>query len=275
MIRPITPGHLLYTLGIAGLGILSIAYDDYALQWQPVPDWVPGHSALAYASGLILLLAAAGTFFKRTGTICALVLAVDLLLWAVLLRAPIALPDPLNVGLSLGFFEDLALTCGGWLLFASLVEPGSRLDVRFVADGAGRRVARYLFAASCLLFGLSHFVYASVTAEMIPAWLPERLSLAYLTGAGHFAAGIGILLAIFPRLAATLEAIMMSSFVLLVHIPSIGNPPPFQWAPTSRIQWTYLFVSLALAGSAWVVARSLSDVSWGLLWKARTKATTD
>jgi uncharacterized membrane protein len=121
----------------------------------------------------------------------------------------------------------------------------------------GMRIARFLFAVSCLELGLSHFVYAEGTASMVPAWLPDRLGFAYLTGAGHFAAGVAILFAIFPRLAATMEAIMISLFVLLVHLPGVASEP------ASRLKWTMLFVATALAGSAWAIARSLRDASWG------------
>jgi uncharacterized membrane protein YphA (DoxX/SURF4 family) len=94
---------------------------------------------------------------------------------------------------------------------------------------------------------------------MIPNWLPLRLWLAYATGAGHIAAGLGILFAFRPRLAATLEALMMSSFVILVHVPSLIAASAPDWAPSVRIQLTALFWASALAGSAWVVARSLGE----------------
>jgi len=84
-----------------------------------------------------------------------------------------------------------------------------------------------------------------------PAWLPYRLSFAYLTGAGHFAAGLAMLSGIIPPLAATLEASMITSFVLLVHIPGVRAEPH------SRLQWTMLSVASALAGAAWLMAVSL------------------
>jgi uncharacterized membrane protein YphA (DoxX/SURF4 family) len=121
-------------------------------------------------------------------------------------------------------------------------------------DAVGLNLARRLFGIACLVFGLSHLEYANFTAGMIPAWLPLRPWLAYATGAGHAAAGVAILFGIRPRLAATLEAAMMSSFVALVHFPSLWTSP--DWAPTARTQWTALFWAGALAGSAWIVAHS-------------------
>ena len=84
-----------------------------------------------------------------------------------------------------------------------------------------------------------------------------RLWLAYATGTGHAAAGLAILLGIRPRLAATLEALMMSSFVVLLHVPSLWAKPAPDWAPVARIEWIALYWASALAGSAWIIARSL------------------
>lgn len=83
-----------------------------------------------------------------------------------------------------------------------------------------------LFGFDCVTCGLPHFAYAEITASMIPGWMPAHLILAYVTGAGHLAAGLGILTGVLPRLAATLEALMLSSFLLQVHMPNIfANPP--------------------------------------------------
>jgi uncharacterized membrane protein YphA (DoxX/SURF4 family) len=92
---------------------------------------------------------------------------------------------------------------------------------------------------------------------MVPAWLPARRELAYVTGAAHVAAGLGLVSALLDRLAATLEAIMLSAFVLLVHVPSLGASPAPTWAPNGQALWTELLLALVMAGSAAIVARSL------------------
>ena len=141
------------------------------------------------------------------------------------------------------------------------LESNNRLRPNLFTGQGGRRVAQVLLGVSCLVLGLSHFVYADATAGIVPAWFPNRLGVAYLTGTGHIAAGAGILLGILPRLAATLEAVMISLFVLLLHAPAVAAEP------ASRLQWTMLFVATALAGSVWAIARSLRSNPWG--WPAK------
>ena len=88
--------------------------------------------------------------------------------------------------------------------------------------------------------------------DLVPAWLPYRAGWAYLTGAGHIAAGLGVLFSIFPRVAATAEAAMIGVFTILVWGPKIVA------APHTRLPWTAFFVSWAIAAAAWVVAQSIA-----------------
>jgi uncharacterized membrane protein YphA (DoxX/SURF4 family) len=131
----------------------------------------------------------------------------------------------------------------------------------FASEGAVR-TAQILFGLTCVFYGWSHFVYANYTAGMVPAWLPSRLALAYFTGLAHVAAGIAIVFGVLPRLAAVLEAIMMSLFGLLVWVPSFFAQPRPQWATPPEHQWSELAVNLVLAASAWIVAISLGSRSW-------------
>lgn len=138
-----------------------------------------------------------------------------------------------------------------------------------IASDGAVRVAQILFGLTCVFYGWSHFVYADYTAGMVPAWLPGHLALAYLTGLGHAVAGLAIIVGMLPRLAATLEATMMSLFGLLVWVPSFFVQPRPNWAIPSEHQWGELVVNVVLAASAWVVAISLGDRSWSFAARSR------
>ena len=256
------PAHVGFAIGISGLGVLCLFYGDFAEQWQSVPPWFPWPRGLAYVSGPLLLAGGIGLFFKRTAAHCALALTAYLLLW-VLVRGAGVVPHVTSIGQWYGLCESLGPMLGGWILWASLGRAGDPLRIQLLGDERAMRIARILFGASCVVFGLAHFAYTEFTATMIPRWLPARLSFAYLTGACHVAAGLGIMSSILGRLAATLEALMLSSFVLLVHVPSIVVAPPPEWAPSPQIQWTELLIAWVLAASAGIVATSLRDRPWG------------
>jgi uncharacterized membrane protein len=250
-VRTTGPGTVVFAAAMFGLGLLTLLYGDFALQWQPVPQGLPWRQGILYLSGVITPVAGIGLLIRPIAARCALTLTLVLLLLWVLPQVANAEAAAVSVGSVLGLCETLAAMTGALILWLSISGRG--------ALGMARR----LFGIACIEFGLSHFVYASFTAEMIPHWLPLRLALAYATGAGHLAAGLCILLGVRPRLAATLEALMMSSFVILVHVPSLLAVPPLEWAPTPRVQLTALFWASTLAASAWIVAHSLRDQPWG------------
>jgi len=250
-VRVIEPGHLVLALSMAGLGILSLIHRDYAMDWQPVPAWVPWRPELASASGTLLLLSGIGLLLRRFATTSALVLSAFMLSWVLLLRLPPLLAAPTKEFYWLGLGETTVLMCGGLGLFASLCPQASDARIPWLAGRTGQHAARFLFAIALLPIGLSHTIYSDATAALVPSWLPVRLGWAYLTGAGHIAAGLGILFGVLPRLAATLEAGMMSAFTVLVWAPKVIADP------TSRFSWTAFCVSAALSGCAWIIAHSI------------------
>jgi uncharacterized membrane protein len=104
---------------------------------------------------------------------------------------------------------------------------------------------------------VSHFVYAEFTAAMVPGWLPGHLFWAYATGACHVAAGVAILAGVRVWLAGTLLAAMAGGFVLLLHLPRVVA------TPSSRMEWTMMFVALSIAGAAWIMRLAGKPVRGG------------
>jgi uncharacterized membrane protein len=221
-------------IGLIGLGLLSLVYRDFTLQWEPVPARWPDRGLLAVASGLILLGAGLAILVRRTRPWGAIVAAAFIGLWAIALQSPKALAHPTDISVWLAVAECTAMALGAFVLF------------RDPKPGVG--TATRLFGLCCLVFGASHFVYAKFTAAMVPRFLPMPLVLAYATGAVHALTGLALVLRRWVRPAAAIEAAMMTSFVLLVHAPRVAA------APTSRTEITLLLVALTLTASAWIIA---------------------
>ena len=257
------PALSLFALGMIGLGALALIYGDFAMVWQPVAPWIPGRTALAYLSGVLMLLCGTGlllgAFLERSSSTQWLrsasswsvrILFPYLILWAVL-KVPALVVAPQIEGVWLGFGELAVLLAGGWVLFArfAALRPGSRLA--FAAGSSGVRVAKYLFALWVIPIGLSHFFYVKETINLIPAWIPFRIFWAWLTGAGHIAAGLGVLVSVLPRLAVYAEAAMLTVITLLVWVPAILH------APSTRLPWTAFWISWAITAAVWVLAQGM------------------
>ena len=255
-------GHALFALAGIGLAIWSISYGEFAPIWQPLPAWIPWRETWIYGFALLALVASAGICFSRTALPSTLLLAGYQAVWAVTRAAPIV-SKPLSIGSWYGFCEALTPLLGAWILYALLPGQSHGSEKPLIASARAVRAAQVLFGLNCVVYGLAHFAYADLTASMVPTWLPARLGFAYFTGFGHLAAGIAIIVGILPRLAATLEAIMMSLFGLLVWVPSLFAQSPPEWATPPKNQWSELVLTLLLAASAWIVAASLRDRRWG------------
>jgi uncharacterized membrane protein len=222
-----------------GLGVFGLINGDFAEIWQFVPASVPGRQALAYASAALMLVCGIGLLSKRTEALAARVLFPYLALLVIVLKTPAVVRHPLVEVAWQAMSEIVVVFTGGWVLVA--------------ADKRALRIAQLVFGLALIPLGLAHFVYLDLTAPLVPAWLPYHTGWAYLTGAAQIAAGFGVVLGIFPQLAATMEAAMLSAFTALVWIPAILA------APTSRPTWSEFTISWAVSAGAWVVAASISN----------------
>ena len=234
---------VLFAAGMIGLGIVALVYGNFAQVWQPAAAWGPGRTGLAYTSGIVMLLGGIGLLLRRTTALSARLLFPYLII-GFLLQVPAVVMTPLVEVNWEGAGEQAVLLSGGWVLFATRSGLGEGSRMAFATGENGLRIARILFAVALLPIGLSHFVYLKDTVGLVPAWLPFRTGWVYLTGAGHLAAGLGVLFSVVPRLAATMEAGMLSVFTILVWIPRIVA------APTTRATWTEFFISWAVTASA-------------------------
>jgi uncharacterized membrane protein len=244
------PGLSLFAVGLLGLGGLALGYGDFALVWQPVPAWLPARTAVAYASGVLMILLGFGLLVEPVRKWAVRVLLPYLFLWA-LLKVPDVVSKPGTEGSWLGLGELTLLLAGGWTLFAVFGEVASESLFGFLAGERGVRAARYLFAISIVPIGLSHIVYVDATAGFVPHWLPAPRAWAYLTGAGQIASGLGVLFGVLPRIAAWAEAGQITVYTFLVWLPALV-------AAATRLNRTAFLVSWIFGAAAWVVAQNLA-----------------
>src|SRR5690242_10864057 len=232
------PALTLFAIGLLGLAVLALKYGDFALVWQPVPAWIPGRTALAYAAGVLMLACGIGLLFRRAAAPSATILLPYLILW-VLLKVPALFVAPQIEAVWLGVGELIVLLTGGWFLFTRLRE------LRFATSERAMHIATLIFGLCLIPIGMSHLFYPKQTVELVPAWMPIRIAWVYITGVGQIACGLGVLFSVLPKFAAMAEAAMISLFTLLVWLPAIFA------APTKRLPWTAFFISWIIAAGAW------------------------
>jgi uncharacterized membrane protein YphA (DoxX/SURF4 family) len=242
-----TLGRHVYGVGVMALGLVCLAWGGFD-PGQPVPKDFPGRAALAVAVAIFMTVAGAAVAWHRTAARGAAALAAYFaLIVVILMNGRAVLAHYAEFGSYSGTAEQLAIAAGGLIVFAANARIGAVLGARLTHLG------QRTFAVCALLFGGAHFVYMNLTAPLVPQWLPPTQEFwAYATGVGHIAAGLAILTGVRARPAAILLTAMYASFALLVHAPLLLADP------SSHANWAESALTLALIGSAWVVADSLA-----------------
>jgi uncharacterized membrane protein len=241
-------GGRVYGLGMIALGVVALALGNF-LPGQPVPKDFPGHTPLAYAVAIFLLVAGAAVVWRRTEAWGAAALtAYYALVVVILMDGHILIAHYAQYGVYENIAEPLAIAAGGLIVFAASARIDAALAARLT------RAGQMVFGVCALIFGGAHFVYMNLTAPLVPKWLPPSQEFwGYATGIGHIAAGVAILTNVQARLAAILLTAMYASFTLLVHGPMLVADPSSHWI------WSENALNIALIGVAWIVADSLAQ----------------
>jgi uncharacterized membrane protein len=240
-------GWRVYGLGVMAMGLACLAFGEFD-PGQSVPEHFPARTAMAYAAGAFLAVAAAAVEWRRTTAWGAAALTCYYGLFVVVLMNGRLLLTNYAV---FGTYENIAIqsavAAGGLIVYASTGKMDAALAARLT------RLGRLAFGVCAVVFGAAHFVYMNLTAPLVPRWLPPAQEFwAYATGVCFVAAGVAILTSVQARLAATLLTAMIASFAVLVHEPMLLADH------ASHFNWTESAENLAALGAAWVVADSLA-----------------
>lgn len=114
------------------------------------------------------------------------------------------------------------------------------------------RIAKYVFAAVMITFGILHFRYGQGMTTMVPSWLPmSPIVWVYITGGALIGYGVAVLINHkYQKIAGYLLAVMFFLFVILVHMPSMN---------TNSMALPLMLKDIAMAFAAIFIANSMDE----------------
>jgi uncharacterized membrane protein YphA (DoxX/SURF4 family) len=243
-------------LGLATLasGVLQLVISDFVRLVPKTPAWVH-QPLLAWLVGVVLVVIGLRVLSGRMARAAASVLGVLLLLNLVLLYAPQMVVNPVvDRPFFRGFMwtnplKSLALVGGAAILARRLRDDGRPLVALVRGFERIESASGVLLAVFLIVCGVQHYVYAAFVDGMVPAWIPPGQRFwTYLTGASLVAGGAGLLVRPVARLAASMSALMIFLWVLMLHIPRALAGPEHAFEAAG------IFEALALSGVALLVA---------------------
>lgn len=259
-------GRVIFAATMIGFGIWGVVSGDFGAIWRPVPRDAPAREALAYVCASVSLASGVGLLWRRTAAPAARGLLAGLLIWLVLFRAPGVWRAPAVAASWESFAEAVVVAAGAWALYARFATEWDARRLGFASGAEGVRIARALYGLAMIVFGLAHFAYVKLTASLAPGWLPSPTAWVWFTGTAYIVAGVAMLSGVLARLAATLSALQMGLFTLLVWGPAVAS------GGADASQWSEAAISWALTAAGWVVAESYRDAPWFALGRRRAAA---
>ena len=183
-----------------------------------VPSYMPWRMFWVYFVGFALIAASLSIATKRLVRWSGLLFGAMMFLFVAMLHLPGAVTAGGRIPWTI-VAREMSFSGAGWVL-AGIAMGGDR-------EGPGKGliiVGRVPIAVAAIFFGAQHFLHPlglpGVPLEkQMPAWVPVRAYIDYVTGAFLLVAGVCFLLARKTRLAATYLGAWIVLMVVVIYGP--------------------------------------------------------
>ena len=187
-----------------------------------VPAYMPWRMFWVYGVGCALIAAsvsiAAGIGVRWSG----LLFGIMMFLFVAMIHLPGALARPDRIIWTI-VFREMSFGGGGWLLAGKAIDGGRGPRARGLIVVGGVFVT-----AAMIVFGVEHFLHPTglpgvPLVKQMPAWIPGRVVIDYLTGAALLVAAGSVLLTKHTRTVATCVGGWLLLMVLVIYGPVLAG----------------------------------------------------
>lgn len=248
-------GRLLFAVALIGLGVDHFVFERFVTGRAPAwPASLPGGTAWAYLTGLVVVAAGVAIVAGRWARPAAMVTATLVLLWALLRHLPVVAASSFPSSDWTNASKALRFIGGGLAVAAASprVEPARRALLHRVMNLERELIlpSRWCVGVTLILNGTQHFVFTDFVASLIPASFPGNAEWwTYFGGVALLAGGAGLLVPRTARWAALLSGMTIFSWFFIVHVSR-------EFAGVA--DGIAVYEALLTAGSLFVIAGSAS-----------------
>jgi len=235
-------GRIVFGASAVLLGVIALMWYD-SDTWQTLRQiWsLPLGSVIGGCLMTLQIVGGIGIQYPKTARLASILLGVVYLLFS-LACIPGIVAGPSIYAHYGSFFEQFSALCGATALYAAT----EAIQARAVTVG---RVARHGLGVCVISFTLSQIFYLSVTADLVPKWIPpNQMFWAVLTTIAFALAAIAMVINRQARLALRLMTLMLALFGVLVWVPRLIAHPE------THLNWSEFGLTFLITGASWMVA---------------------
>ncbi len=255
-------GRFFYGIGVVALGIHQLIIKQFRSEiLAPFPAWAHNNSIFPIITGIVLIVVGiiiSGIFKIKsidTKKVC-LYLGFSFLTVVIVSHLPyiimISADKTPDFQVWINALEALTYSGGAFVMAGSFPKNNTAKGEKNFTAFLEKLIpfGRVFYSILIIVFGLSHFAFASFIATMVPKWLPAPMFWTYFFGFALIISGVSIISKIEVKPIGLLLALMLLLFFLFFHIPdAIANPSAGGGNEIVRA-----FVCLLFCGVALVIA---------------------
>lgn len=223
---------------------------------EMAPSWMPVHWVWPYFIGCALLAAATSLTVRKFERLSSTLLGLMFFLFVCMIYLPGALAHPQSRFAWIFTLRDLSFSGGAFAL--------AGLHSRAASPQAAKWMilfGRVVIAIAAIFYAVQYFLHPEFAPgvpleKMTPSWVPFPTVWGYLAGAILIAAGVGLALNKYSRIAAASIGALMTALTLFLYLPILilahGGT-----VPQINEELNYVADTLLYAGAALALASAL------------------
>jgi len=250
----IQPARIAFFIGFAGMVIPQFFYHAFGINFFPAFPGLPFIACWASPFTVVTLVCCIAVIFQirpKTASLLLGGLLLAMYLFGYLPYDAFFAPYNNHLGTWADGLKETALAGGAFVVAGSL-PPENNVQRSALIKFLEKLIpfGPFLFCTTMVLYGIAHFLYTQPISTLVPNWIPWHIFWTYFGGAALICSGLAIVFKIKLKLVASLLALMIFIWLVILHIPMV-IADPFGNNSNSLVSG---FSALAFSATAFIIA---------------------